>query len=154
MLEWVCVPLMYQRCKVDVRCVYGLGGAGSGGGLPDAWRCPADSPSQTQSSTHPHPSPQFRIKQTPVGAAPAPTVDPGTLDAVADAAVRAEAAAAAAAEAGALAGTTNGGSDDKPQRFRSTTLLRRPGAGMERAGELMRASQGTGAARAGAWGRA
>lgn len=89
------------------------------------------------------PALQFRVKQTPAGAAPAAdTATQATLNAAADAAALSAAAeAAAAAEAGAVGAADVGADGDKPTRLRSTTLLRRPGAGMEKAGELMRASQ-------------
>lgn len=97
-------------------------------------------------------SPQFRVKQTPPGAAPIPTQQSLEADALRDAAIIQAAAAAAAAEEGAAgggdgaAGAAPGsgaaaGADDQPQRFRSATLLRQPGAGLAKAAELMRASQ-------------
>lgn len=49
-----------------------------------------------------------------------------------------ELAGAAGVQAAAAA---NGGGADLPQRFRGVTLLRRPGEGLDKAGELMRASQ-------------
>ncbi|PRW44896.1 kinase-like superfamily [Chlorella sorokiniana] len=91
---------------------------------------------------------RFRVKQTPVGATPIPTQQSLEADALQDAAIIRAAAAAAAAEAGAGPGSGgaggangSGAADDQPLRFRSATLLRRPGEGLAKAAELMRASQ-------------
>ena len=50
----------------------------------------------------------------------------------------------------AAAHAANGGGGDQPQRFRGATLLRQPGEALEKAGELMRASQQAAAAQAAA----
>ena len=98
-------------------------------------------------------SPQFRLKQTPPRATPIPTQQSLEADTLQDAAIIQAAAAASAAEQGAApGGGANGsaagsgggrasGTDYQPQRFRSATLLRQPGAGLAKAAELMRASQ-------------
>lgn len=117
-------------------------------------------------------APQFRVKQTPAGATPIPTQQSLEADALQDAAIIRAAAAAAAAEEGAAGGGANAGgvdgsgsggaigangsgaADEQPQRFRSATLLRQPGAGLAKAAELMRASQAIsqdGATRKGVW---
>ena len=117
-------------------------------------------------------APQFRVKQTPAGATPIPTHQSLEADALQDAAIIRAAAAAAAAEEGAAGGGANAGgvdgsgsggaigangsgaADEQPQRFRSATLLRQPGAGLAKAAELMRASQAIsqdGATRKGVW---
>lgn len=96
---------------------------------------------------------RFRLKQTPPRATPIPTQQSLEADALQDAAIIQAAAAASAAEQGAApGGGANGsaagsgggrasGTDYQPQRFRSATLLRQPGAGLAKAAELMRASQ-------------
>ncbi|EFN56120.1 expressed protein [Chlorella variabilis] len=80
---------------------------------------------------------RFRVKQTPAGAAPLTSAK----------SLQAHGLPAAAAEQLAAVpepGAGGSAADDKPQRFRSATLLRRPGEGMAKAAELMRQSGGPG----------
>ncbi len=79
-------------------------------------------------------SPQFRVKQTPPGARPVTTAE--SLAAEGLPAVPELEGAAGAAGAHAANGDA-----DQWQRFRGATLLRRPGEALDKAGELMRASQ-------------
>ncbi|KAL4448591.1 hypothetical protein ABPG75_005810 [Micractinium tetrahymenae] len=82
---------------------------------------------------------RFGVKQTPPGAHPVPTAQSLEADGL-PAVPELAGIAGAAGAAGAAATNGGGGSADLPQRFRSATLLRRPGEGLEKAGELMRAS--------------
>lgn len=82
-------------------------------------------------------SPQFRVEQTPLGARPVTTAESLAAEGL-PAVPELEGAAGAAGAAGAHA--ANGGADQW-QRFRGATLLRRPGEALDKAGELMRASQ-------------
>lgn len=118
---------------------------------------------------------RFRVKQTPAGARPVASADslaadgmlppvaelhaahmtqqqqPGQAQQQRPGQAQRQPVAAAPAGPAAAAGEQDevaGGGDDVhalPQRYKSATLLRRPGEGLERAGELMRASQGEGA---------
>ena len=98
-----------------------------------------------------HPHPTARTPPSPPPPLQERVLDPATRrklsvhiegqrPAGAGAAAAAEGGTAAAAEAGAAGAAPGGDGSDRPERLRSTTLLRRPAAGREKAAELMRAS--------------
>ncbi|KAL4423056.1 hypothetical protein ABPG77_005861 [Micractinium sp. CCAP 211/92] len=77
---------------------------------------------------------RFRVKQTPPGARPVTTAESLAAEGLPAVPELEGAAGAAAAHAA-------NGDADQWQRFRGATLLRRPGEALDKAGELMRASQ-------------
>jgi hypothetical protein len=111
---------------------------------PQQCRCPSQRQGLplTLPPSHPPTCPrrrallQFRVRQTPAGAVPVQSA--ASLQA---AGLPLE-AAAAAAQLAPVAEARIGGREERPQRLRSATLLRRPGEGMARAAELMRQSGG------------
>ncbi|KAL4857795.1 NEDD8-activating enzyme E1 catalytic subunit [Chlorella vulgaris] len=82
---------------------------------------------------------RFRVKQTPVGAAPissAASIERAGLPPMG-------AATSGVQQLQPVAEVDLGSADELPQRYRSTTLLRRPGEGLPHATELTRSGEGT-----------
>jgi hypothetical protein len=82
---------------------------------------------------------QFRVKQTPVGAAPissAASIERAGLPPMG-------AATSGVQQLQPVSEVDLGSADELPQRYRSTTLLRRPGEGLPHATDLTRSGKGT-----------